>query len=254
MTALPSGSTAIMARRVEPPDSLDYFPTPPWATRALFEHVLPAAGLRDPHNQLSAWEPACGEGHMSTVLAEYCAPVIATDVFDYSQGDPARWPPGWFRPLDFLDPTAEHPVCDLIITNPPFKTAIEFALLGLERAAEGVALLVRTQWIESAGRYDRLFRERPPTVFAPFVERVPMVKGRWDPTASTATAYAWFVWRKSAAGEPSRTVLIPPGCRKALSRPGDMRLAASTDTPLLSVSRETHPLRVSDAGGTPRDA
>jgi hypothetical protein len=39
MTYLPSGSTSVMARRVEPPDSLDFFPAPPWATRALCEYL-----------------------------------------------------------------------------------------------------------------------------------------------------------------------------------------------------------------------
>ena len=54
-------------------------------------------------------------------------------------------------------------------------------------------MLVRTQWIEGAGRLTlSLFRDQPPTIYAPFVERVPMIKGRWDPNASTATAYAWF--------------------------------------------------------------
>jgi hypothetical protein len=42
------GFTAVMAQRREPPDALDYFPTPPWATRALFRHVLPpTASLLD---------------------------------------------------------------------------------------------------------------------------------------------------------------------------------------------------------------
>ena len=31
---------AVMSQRHEDQDSLDYFPTPPWATRALFEHIL----------------------------------------------------------------------------------------------------------------------------------------------------------------------------------------------------------------------
>jgi hypothetical protein len=30
-----------MAQRVEPKDSADDFPTPPWATRALLEHAAP---------------------------------------------------------------------------------------------------------------------------------------------------------------------------------------------------------------------
>ena len=33
-------SHAVMAQRHEAKDSLDDFPTPPWATRALLEHVL----------------------------------------------------------------------------------------------------------------------------------------------------------------------------------------------------------------------
>ena len=30
----PKGCTSVMARRLEPPDALDFFCTPPWATRA----------------------------------------------------------------------------------------------------------------------------------------------------------------------------------------------------------------------------
>ena len=67
-------STAVMARRHEPPDSLDYFPTPPWATRALCEH-LDHWGKIGPE---SAWDPACGEGHITRPLAEYFARVEAS--------------------------------------------------------------------------------------------------------------------------------------------------------------------------------
>jgi len=35
-------------------------------------------------------------------------------------------------------------------------------------------MLVRTTWIEGIGRYESIFRDRPPTLYAPFVERVPM--------------------------------------------------------------------------------
>jgi hypothetical protein len=197
-----------MAQRREPPAALDYFPTPPWATRALFTHVLSALCIEKPCN---VWEPACGEGHMAAVICEFAREaVIASDVFDYGYG---------VAPLDFLfDAPLARP--DWIITNPPFSLACEFTLRALDLAAEGVAMLVRTQWIEGIGRYEKLFRDRPPSLYAPFVERVPMVKGRWDPNASTATAYAWFVWGKSFSG-PSRVFWIPPGCRESLTRPDD---------------------------------
>lgn len=37
-------SHAVMAQRAEAHDSLDDFPTPPWATRALIEHVIWPSG------------------------------------------------------------------------------------------------------------------------------------------------------------------------------------------------------------------
>ena len=36
-------------------------------------------------------------------------------------------------------------------------------------------MLVRTQWIEGIGRYETPFRDQPPSLYAPFVERVPFV-------------------------------------------------------------------------------
>jgi hypothetical protein len=66
------GARSIMSSRVEPDDSLDYFPTPPFATRALLELVLQAS--QDALRNASAREPACGEGHIAEVLTEYFAP------------------------------------------------------------------------------------------------------------------------------------------------------------------------------------
>jgi hypothetical protein len=217
MISRPHGFTAVMAQRREPPNALDYFPTPPWATRALFRHVLPELGV---HTVDQVWEPACGEGHMAAVIAEFAqGRVIATDIFDYGYGR---------APVDFLDrlvPAGADGV-DWIITNPPFKPADQFAQRALDRAGVGAALLLRTQWLESEERYQSIFRDRPPTLFAPFVERVPMLRGRWEPNASTATSYSWFVWMRGLAPRPP--FWIPPGCRAALSRPDDRRRFASS--------------------------
>ena len=60
-------SNAVMATRIEGKESLDDFPTPPWATRALIEHVIGSEGLQ---SQVCL-EPACGAGHMAKVLSEY---------------------------------------------------------------------------------------------------------------------------------------------------------------------------------------
>jgi hypothetical protein len=107
-------SHAVMAQRAENKKSLDDFPTPLWATRALVEKVIGAASVRD----LTCLEPACGRGHMAVALAEYFATVDATDVFDY----------GFGRVADFLKGKHPEAAVDWVITNPPFKLAEDFII------------------------------------------------------------------------------------------------------------------------------
>ena len=197
-------SHAVMAQRVEPASSLDDFPTPPWATRALVEYVLGKPALAS----MSCLEPACGRGHMAVTLAECFGSVTSSDVFDYGFGEVA----------DFLTTEYEDDSFDWAITNPPYILAEAFIQRALKIARRGVAMLTRTVFIESAGRYERLFKSNPPTVLAQFAERVTMLKGRFDRKKSTATAYAWIVWQRGRPGP--RLAWIPP-CRKLLERDGD---------------------------------
>lgn len=82
-----------------------------------------------------------------------------------------------------------------IITNPPFVPAARLLAKALAmEGVDGVALLLRLQWLTGQERWREIFARTPPTVVAPFVERVPMVLGGYDPAASTATDYAWFIW------------------------------------------------------------
>ena len=142
-------SHAVMAQRVEAKDSLDDFPTPPWATRALLEHVISSVYAAE-----SCLEPACGAGHMSKVLKEYFGEVQSYDVEDY----------GYAERRDFLRHPHKVESFDWVITNPPFKLAESFVLTALPIARRGVAILARTVFIESVGRYERLFLNNPPSV------------------------------------------------------------------------------------------
>ena len=70
---IPKGSYSVMAKRGEPPDSLDDFPTPKWATRALMKYVMPELGCFGQYTifdkkELTVLEPACGRGYMIEVL------------------------------------------------------------------------------------------------------------------------------------------------------------------------------------------
>lgn len=199
-------SAAVMAQRNESKDSLDYYPTPPWATRALCEYVL---GGKDFLKTQSVLEPACGMGHMAFPLEEYFNEVISSDIHDYGFGDVQ----------DFLKLEYETGVIDWVITNPPFTLAEEFINKALRIAVAGVAMLTRTTFLEGVGRYKRLFKDNPPAIVAPFCERVPMLKGRLDKNASSATSYAWLIWIKP---NPNKTEVqwISP-CRKELELDAD---------------------------------
>ncbi len=194
-----------MAQRFEPADSLDYFPTPAWATRALCEW-LDVKGK-------TCWEPAAGEGHMVRPLQEHFASVYGSDVHDYGAG---------FDVVDFLQPSTLSP--DWIISNPPFALAEQFVKAATHRAKEGVAMLVRTSFLEGVGRFERIYNVTPPDIVFQFAERVPMVKGRVDRTASTATSYCWLVWfLNTQSAEPDGLThlhWIEP-CRKRLEKDSD---------------------------------
>jgi hypothetical protein len=208
-------SSAVMQRRATPAKGLDYFPTPPWATRAFLHDVLQQEFASFCFG--SVWEPAAGEGHMAHVLGELFPTVVASDVEDYGAG---------FEIGSFVGEGADvapRRKIDWIITNPPFNLAVDFAEKALAQASIGVALLLRTSWLEGGERYQRLFRDRPPRIIAQYCERVPMVAGRWDPAASTATSYAWFVWHQAHFRKETKFVWIAPGAKARHWRDADLK-------------------------------
>lgn len=217
-------SSAVMQQRKEPHNSLDDFPTPPWATRALFE-FLSSQGFTAGG---SGRDPAANRGHLVRVLQERFDHVDAADVHDYGAG---------FRVEDYLfgpDPDA----VDWTITNPPFRLAEQFINRALRSSQEGCAFLVRSAFTEGQERYASLFSVNPPAYVLQFSERVVMHKGKvldpetpieiWSKKArgfvrrkpSTATAYCWVIFLKDHLSGATELHWVPP-CRRRLERPGD---------------------------------
>jgi hypothetical protein len=146
---------------------------------------------------------------MSKVLEEKFYRVFSTDLHDYGYGETG---------VDFLSPLSNS--VEYIITNPPFNKAEQFALTALHRATKGVALLVRSSFLEGVGRYQRLFTPHPPSQVIQFCERVPMLKGRLDRFGSTATSYAWIVWDLRDTSKVTE-FLWTGICRKSLEKDAD---------------------------------
>lgn len=191
------------------PETLDDFPTPPWATRAFVAHM---AGAFD---GALIVEPAANRGMMAEVLREIPgARVRASDVHDYGAG----YKVGSF--VGIGPDVVEMPRrVDWIITNPPFSLAEAFLARALDVAEIGVAFLLRTSFLEGAGRAAAVFQKTPPSQVVVCTERVPMVRGRWDPVVSTNMAYSWFVWRRDCGA--ARIEWLATGARARFGRPDD---------------------------------
>jgi hypothetical protein len=180
----------------------DYYATPNWVIEALLHHVR----FRGP-----IWEPCCGAGAVSSVLAAHGYEVISTDIADCGFGTPG---------VDFLASRSVRDGCRSIITNPPYgeavvhggqrrssKAILEFLrhALALTATVEGqLALLVRLQWM--AGK-----RVADVMTAAPFAAVLVLTRRiRWFDMGERTNAgqhhHAWVVFDHAH----------PPGCPPVL--------------------------------------
>ena len=86
----------------------EYYPTPAYAVEKLLEKETFSENI---------WECACGQGDISRVFIAKGFSVHLTDLTDRGFGIPG---------IDFLKYRGE--MYDNIITNPPYKHALEFVL------------------------------------------------------------------------------------------------------------------------------
>ena len=138
-------------------------------------------------------EPACGEGHISKVLAAHGYEVTSRDLIARGFGETAD-----FLALDNTEWEGD------IVTNPPYRYAREFAEKALRMVREGgkVAMLLKLTFLEGKGRR-ALFRAAPPArVWVSSSRLKCAINGDFDSVGGSATAYAWFVWEKGFKGDP----------------------------------------------------
>ena len=159
---------------------LDFYPTPANVTHALCQ-FLTAAGVLRPTD--TVWEPACGEGHMAQVLAEYTAYVISTDIADTGYADEV---------VDFLGDSSK--LADAIITNPPFSLSEGFIRKAIDEAPV-VAMLLKSQYWHASKR-TKLFNQHPPAFVLPLNWRPDFYMGAKG--GSPTMEVAWSVWVEGA--------------------------------------------------------
>ena len=97
--------------------------------------------------------------------------------------------------------------CECILTNPPYKYALEFVEHSLDLLPDGglCVMFLKTTFLEGQKRYERLYKTMPPKTMLQFSKRVLCAKnGKFAEMRSgggSAVSYAWFVWEKGFVGD-----------------------------------------------------
>ena len=177
-------------------EELDYYATP----TAEVKNILDTLGYD--FTEQTILEPCCGGGHMIAGIQKYIdennqtpAQCYGTDFKDRGFRS-TRWA------LQYgVDTLADdYPIekADVVIMNPPFSTIEPFLIRALEIAQDKLIILARTQVLEGSGRYEKIFKDNPPTEVYQYVDRVQCWKGGVKPSGTSAQAYCWLVWDKKA--------------------------------------------------------
>jgi len=168
---------------------LEFYPTPPEATRALLS-VESFDG--------DIWEPACGNGHISKELIKAGYEVVSTDLAHREYGE------GGINFLKTAKPLAKH-----IITNPPYgkhglaDAFIRKALLHTRKTGGTVAMLLNWRSLCNADRHKKYIKTPPSAIYA--IDELTC----WPygiPTSKfpriSKQQYCWLVWKPNHTGAP----------------------------------------------------
>lgn len=145
-------------------------------------------------------EPCAGAGDITRVIKEYHPhiKIIEIDI------NPRR--PGIIK-KDFFK--CKNIKCDMVITNPPFKLALEFFKKAAEFASDSIFMLWPLDYLHGVERWETIYNKgynffNLRRVFA-FVRR-PLFDAKYHPGGpmpTGATSFAWFWFAKNYLNKPS---------------------------------------------------
>lgn len=156
------------------------------------------------------WECACGEGNLSEVLKKRGYYVFSSDLIDRGYGTTGNFLE--FYPMIEMRSLAEYgyksvkridPIHKDILTNPPYKYALDFVKHALEIQADGyhTIMFLKIQFLEGKERY-KFFKENPPKFVYVHSERQKCaINNNFKDVKSSAVCYAWFIWEKGFKGD-----------------------------------------------------
>jgi len=179
----------------------DFYATPDWVTEALLRHFKPRGAV---------WEPCCGTGAISEVVAGQGHKVVSTDIADYGYGKPG---------VDIFRRRTMPKGCQCLITNPPYGETgthrnqdrspaamlrfVEHTLMLAGSVQGQLALLVRLQWI-AGKRAAELMSAAPFSAVIALKKRIQWFEmGKNTKTAQHHHAWVVFDWQHEPGRPPA---------------------------------------------------
>lgn len=170
----------------------DFYATDPNSLIRFLEKIKEDSLVLGPN----IWECACGSGVLSDVLKKYGYNVLSTDLVDRGYGGAVLW--------DFLKPSKTNLFRGDILTNPPYKYALEFVKTALDYVPEGnkVIMFLKISFLEGQER-KKFYQENPPKYIYVFSDRQTCyINGDFSVKKGSTVCYCWYVWEKGFKGEP----------------------------------------------------
>ena len=188
----------------------DFYATDPKALE-LFLDKINEDGIKL-HNDI--WECACGTGNLSKILEKRGYDVLSSDLVDRGFGiggvDFLEYPEKeliYFienSKLNCIEARKDLPISMDILTNPPYKYALDFVKHSLDILEDGyyAIFFLKIQFLEGKAR-KKFFENYPPKYVYVHSERQKCaINNDFSKVNSSAVCYAWFIWLKGWKGEP----------------------------------------------------
>lgn len=177
----------------------DFYPTPAWCVHRLLEAVSLPGGT---------WlEPTAGQGAIIAAVNQ-----VRSDVHWRAIELEPRFAPSIAANIgkrhvvtgDFLRvaPSKIREPVSVVITNPPYSVAMPMIEHALTFGADHVVMLLRLNFIASAGRAD-FMRKHAPDVYV--LPNRPSFSGK----GTDSIEYAWFVWHGAKRRSKGSLTVLP---------------------------------------------
>lgn len=167
----------------------DYYATDPIAAELLLQ-------IEELDKNIPIWECSSGENHLANVFKKHGYIVRTSDLVKRTETT---------EQLDFLsdEVTDWH---GNIITNPPYKFAVQFIEKAMDIIHEGdkCIMFLKLQFLEGKSR-KKLFEKYPPKTIYVSSSRILCAKNgdfqKMIDGGGSCVAYAWYVWQKNYKGD-----------------------------------------------------